>query len=199
MLTPLFALLAATAAFGTKIHPRGDTRFCLQVVGNQANGEAVVVNSCTGAAGQEWDISPGSTKVKLSGTNYCLDAGSSTFPLRHRLTTGPGNGIKMKIWQCYGGLAAQQFYLTGDGRIAVEGKGQCLDLMNGSLAPYNTVQTWQCSTGNNNQYWTVGGGGPPPTTTPPPSTPTPCQPSTVTVTVTRETVAPIKRENRYQH
>ncbi|CAK9785470.1 ricin B-like lectin [Cutaneotrichosporon oleaginosum] len=185
MLTALFALLAATATLGAQIHPRGDTRFCLQATDAPKNGDVVSVNTCNGSRGQDFTISPGSTKVKVAGSNFCLDAGSS-----------PGNGIRMKVWQCYDGLPAQQFYLTGDGRIAVEGKGQCLDLTNGNLVALNPVQTWECGTGNNNQYWTVGGGGPGPTTVPPTSVPPSCAPSTVTVTVTR---AAAKRENRYQH
>lgn len=59
----------------------------------------------------------------------------------------------MKIWQCYSGLAAQTFYYTDDNRVAVEGKGQCLDLPSGSLTNGNVIQTWGCSTGNNNQVW----------------------------------------------
>lgn len=37
----------------------------------------------------------------------------------------------MKIWQCYDGLAAQQWYYTGDNRIALTNQGLCLDLTNG--------------------------------------------------------------------
>lgn len=61
----------------------------------------------------------------------------------------------MKIWTCYSGLAAQTWFYTDDNRVALEGKGQCLDLPSGSLSNGNIVQTWQCSNGNNNQVWTT--------------------------------------------
>ena len=83
----------------------------------------------------------------------------------------PANGIGMKIWQCFDGLAAQQWYYTPDQRIALDGGSaypwhlsltsltqilldQCIDLTNGSTADGNQVQTWKCTTGDNNQRWT---------------------------------------------
>ena len=65
----------------------------------------------------------------------------------------------MKIWQCYDGLAAQQWYYTNDQRIALEGNStyqrnsmrsrllttpmlaQCLDLTNGNAADGTQRQT----------------------------------------------------------
>ena len=88
-------------------------------------------------------LAKGSTKVQLNGTNFCLDAGSS-----------PSNGIGMKIWTCYDNLPAQQWFYTGDNRIALENQGFCLDLTNGSTADGNVLQTWSCTTGNTNQVWT---------------------------------------------
>ena len=67
---------------------------------------------CNGTPAQNWTITTGETKVQLAGTNFCLDAGST-----------PGNGVGMKIWQCYAGLAAQEWYLTDDNRIALENQG----------------------------------------------------------------------------
>jgi hypothetical protein len=40
--------------------------------------------------------------VQLSGTNFCLDAGST-----------PANGVQMKLWQCYIGLSQQTFNFQG--------------------------------------------------------------------------------------
>lgn len=37
---------------------------------------------------------------------------------------GPGNGVGMKVWQCYDGLDAQAWYYTDDDRIALTGKGK---------------------------------------------------------------------------
>ena len=36
----------------------------------------------------------------------------------------PGNGVQMKIWECYSGLAQQTWYYTDDQRIALENQGQ---------------------------------------------------------------------------
>jgi hypothetical protein len=41
---------------------------------------------CNGTGAQKWLINNGRTKVKLEGTNYCLDAGSH-----------PGNRIGMNV------------------------------------------------------------------------------------------------------
>ncbi|KAF6761728.1 G-X-X-X-Q-X-W domain-containing protein [Ephemerocybe angulata] len=133
------------APTSSKIHPGSSGQKCLDVRGAKfENGTPVQIYDCNGTAAQNWQLVKGSTKVKLAGTNFCLDAGSS-----------PGNGIGLKIWQCYDNLPAQQWYFTGDNRIALEGKGQCLDLPNGALSNSNQVQTWQCTTGNSNQVWTI--------------------------------------------
>lgn len=75
----------------------------------------------------------------------------------------------MKIWTCFNNLPAQQWFYTGDNRIALQNEGLCLDLTNGVLDNGNQVQTWQCTNNNNNQVWTRTGTTPPP---PPASTAT---------------------------
>ena len=107
---------------------------------------------CNGTPAQDWTVitGEGPTKVQLAGTNFCLDAGSN-----------PGNGVGMKIWTCFNNLPAQQWFYTGDNRIALENKGLCLDLTNGNLYNGNQVQTWQCGNGNTNQVWTREGSTPP--------------------------------------
>ncbi|TFK37931.1 ricin B lectin domain-containing protein [Crucibulum laeve] len=130
---------------GVAIHPNGNLDKCLDYRGRVfGNGVPVQIFDCLGSTGQRWHISRGSTKVKLANENFCLDAGSS-----------PGNGVGMKLWQCYDNLPAQQWYFTDDDRIALEGKGLCLDLPGGDLTNGNQAQTWQCTNGNLNQVWTV--------------------------------------------
>ncbi|KDR84331.1 hypothetical protein GALMADRAFT_111607 [Galerina marginata CBS 339.88] len=126
------------------IHPNFNNKWCMDVRGAQyANGTPVQIYDCNGTGAQKWVLKKGSTKVQLEGTNFCLDAGST-----------PGNAVGMKIWQCYDNLPAQQWYYTADNRIALEGKGLCLDLTNGVLTNSNRLQTWQCTNGNTNQIWT---------------------------------------------
>ncbi|KAF9446179.1 carbohydrate-binding module family 13 protein [Macrolepiota fuliginosa MF-IS2] len=126
------------------INPNGNSNKCLDVKGGVfVNGTPVQIYDCNGSQAQMWSIIRGNGTVRLSGTNYCLDAGSS-----------PGNGVKVKIWTCYEGLVAQQWSWTDDNHIALTGRGLCLDLTSGKLDNGNPVQTWQCMDANQNQIWT---------------------------------------------
>ncbi|KAF8960460.1 ricin B lectin domain-containing protein [Flammula alnicola] len=130
---------------GATIHPNFNTAKCMDVRGaNFANGTPVQIYDCNGTPAQSWTIRRGSTKVQVTGTNFCLDAG-----------TNPANGIGLKIWQCYDNLPAQQWYYTEDNRIALEGQGFCTDLTNGIQTNSNQLQTWQCTDNNVNQIWTI--------------------------------------------
>ena len=71
----------------------------------------------------------------------------------------------MKIWQCYDGLAAQQWVVTDDQRIVLNSTSFCLDDYKGILTNDNKVQTWTCSDGNTNQVWTFDKQTPPPVKT----------------------------------
>ncbi|KAF8914423.1 carbohydrate-binding module family 13 protein [Gymnopilus junonius] len=108
-----------------------------------ANGTPVQIYDCNGTGAQKWVLNRGSTKVKVFGQNFCLDAGSS-----------PANGVGMKIWQCYDDLRAQQWYYGPDNSLTLDGTAFCLDLTNGVLTNSNQLQTWQCYSGNGNQIWT---------------------------------------------
>ncbi|KXN87394.1 Endo-1,4-beta-xylanase A [Leucoagaricus sp. SymC.cos] len=128
-----------------QIHPSYDEDKCLDVrESGFADGTPVDIFDCNGTPAQNWVIQPGTTQVKLAGYNLCLDAG-----------VNPMNGTKMKIWTCYPGLPAQTWYYTDDKRIALKGKGFCLDLTNGSSENFNVVQVWKCTNGNTNQIWSV--------------------------------------------
>jgi hypothetical protein len=131
---------------GVPLNPNNNPNKCLDVRGAIfANGTPVQIYDCNGTNAQKWVIRQGSGQVRVAGTNFCLDAGSS-----------PANGVGMKIWQCYNNLPAQTWYYTLDRRIALEGKGLCLDLTNGQLWNSNVMQTWRCTDNNNNQVWTLG-------------------------------------------
>ncbi|TFK37401.1 G-X-X-X-Q-X-W domain-containing protein [Crucibulum laeve] len=130
---------------GTQIFPNFSVTKCLDVRGAVfANGTPVQIYDCNNTPAQRWFVNRGSTKVQLANTNFCLDAGSS-----------PADGAGMKIWQCYDGLAAQQWFYTDDNRIALQNQGQCLDLPSGDQTNGRQVQTWQCTDFNTNQIWTL--------------------------------------------
>ncbi|KAH6879697.1 G-X-X-X-Q-X-W domain-containing protein [Coprinopsis sp. MPI-PUGE-AT-0042] len=140
--TPLYACPAADTGYTVKFCPDGtipnyqtranniqpfkSNQKCLDVAGGVlANGTPVQIYDCNGTAAQKWVIKRGGTQIKLSGTNYCLDAGSN-----------PASGVKMKIWQCYDNLPAQQWAYTIDSTIrtsstskhlALFGYGGCLN------------------------------------------------------------------------
>ncbi|RDB27192.1 Endo-1,4-beta-xylanase A [Hypsizygus marmoreus] len=127
------------------LHPNGNTKKCVDVRGAAfANGTPVQIYDCNGTPAQKWVINRANTKVKLANTNFCLDAGSN-----------PANAVGMKIWTCYDNLPAQAWYYTDDNRIAVTGRGLCLDLTNGVLTNSNRLQTWWCTDNNKNQVWTT--------------------------------------------
>ena len=59
----------------------GAVNKCLEVKdGLLVNGTPVQIFDCNGTPAQKWEINTGSTKVKLTGTNFCLDAGLSEWP-----------------------------------------------------------------------------------------------------------------------
>lgn len=135
----------SSSSGGTYLHPNGNNNLCLTLRSNtRADGTPVEINTCTANnPAQQWTLTRGSTAVQLTGTNYCLDAGSS-----------PGNGVRLKVWTCYAGLAAQTWWYTDDNRVALQGQGLCVDLTDGNKTPGNVLQTWACGDGNTNQVWT---------------------------------------------
>jgi hypothetical protein len=73
---------------GGSIHPAAFGGKCLDVKdGNLVNGALVQLWDCNGKAQQQFAISPGSTKVVVQGTEFCLDVGAS-----------PTSGTQPKIW-----------------------------------------------------------------------------------------------------
>ncbi|TFK97697.1 ricin B lectin domain-containing protein [Pterulicium gracile] len=131
----------------------GNSNKCLDVRGGVvANGTPVQITTCTGAASQKWVIRRGKGQIKLSGTNFCLDA---TDP-------NPANGTGLKIWQCYDDLIAQRWFYDG---VTKEiwlnndndevGGGGCVDLADGNTTNGRQVQMWSCGGGNPNQKWNI--------------------------------------------
>ncbi|KAL0955592.1 hypothetical protein HGRIS_001828 [Hohenbuehelia grisea] len=135
----------AASTRAVQLHPNGVATKCLDVAANkQANNTPVQIFDCNGSGAQAWNLIPGSTHVRLNGTNFCLDAGDS-----------PASGTQMKIYTCFENLPAQEWFWTTDDRIALENQGQCLDMTNGNLANGTPVQIWKCTDSNTNQIWTA--------------------------------------------
>jgi hypothetical protein len=86
---------------GRTIRPTFNSNTCLGVT-ELANGAYLSSGSCTPTTGfySRWDIVPGDNQVvRLSGLNWCLDAG---------LDFNSGSIISLKIWQCYPGVPQQR-------------------------------------------------------------------------------------------
>ncbi|KAL0950037.1 hypothetical protein HGRIS_010045 [Hohenbuehelia grisea] len=128
-----------------QIHWNFDVDTCLTVDGPAANGTPVVLRACDvdPIPAQHWKINFGDTKVQLADSNFCLDAGLT-----------PANGVQLKIWECYDGLAAQAWHYTDDFRISLKDQGYCVDLQGGIAVDNHKVQSWQCRDENPNQVWT---------------------------------------------
>jgi type 1 glutamine amidotransferase len=114
---------------------------CLDVRnGSAADGTQVQISSCTGAAGQQWTVTPGST-IKALGK--CLDvSGGST-----------ANGAKVQLWSCHGG-ANQNWQAYSDGSVRSVPSGKCLDVSGNSSSDGAVVHLWTCH-GGANQKWTL--------------------------------------------
>lgn len=99
---------------GRRIYFNGDKTQCLTVgPATKDNGSPVGVSSCVPdgdryISNQLWDVQRGTTAVKLSAGNFCLDFG----------TNPNANGVGAKLWTCYPGLTQQTFYYTNDNRVS---------------------------------------------------------------------------------
>lgn len=77
------------------------------------------------SVGMVWSASREQTTALTQGQVHTFSERSQGLPLfiNDSSFIDPANGVKMKIWTCYEGLAAQQWYWTDDNRIALTGKG----------------------------------------------------------------------------
>ncbi|KAH6906598.1 ricin B lectin domain-containing protein [Coprinopsis sp. MPI-PUGE-AT-0042] len=137
---------------GTTIHPVAHLGKCLEVRGAVfVNGTPVQVYDCNGTNAQRWTFNRNEirSQIRVSGTNFCLDAGGDpSVP----------DGTQMKIWECYDNLPRQEWFVGDNGYVRLSSLRHgtfdiCLDLTDGRLDNTNVMQTWQCSEDNLNQLW----------------------------------------------
>ncbi|GJJ15048.1 hypothetical protein Clacol_009323 [Clathrus columnatus] len=128
------------------IEPGINSGKCLTAASN-TDGAAVTIQTCTGAAAQQWTFSTSGTITIFQ--NKCLD-----------VTNGANaDGTKLQIWTCVNNSANQQWYYNfWVNQLSWKDKNKCLDLTDGSLNDGNkkTVQIWDCAWGNANQVWNTG-------------------------------------------
>ncbi|RSH87029.1 hypothetical protein EHS25_003517 [Saitozyma podzolica] len=100
------------------LSPANNPNLCLGTLDPPGNDVELYLISCDTSETfwGAWDIQPGNNvNVKLSGTNFCLDAG---LP--------PKNNGPAKLYTCFQ-VPQQQWYYTPDLHIAITGGDQCLD------------------------------------------------------------------------
>jgi hypothetical protein len=92
-----------TWTFGAdaRIHPAGDTRFCLAHWGDAntpANGSAAVLWSCVDHNSQRWTAWPDGTIRKASNSNKCLNLDSNAYENGHIVDVYDCNGHESQQW-----------------------------------------------------------------------------------------------------
>ncbi|MCW2501953.1 MAG: xlnA 5 [Actinomycetia bacterium] len=143
--TAQFDNLSVTAAPGPAPSGSGHlenpvSERCLDDSGaNQANGNPVLLWTCTGGIHQQW-TQYADKSLRIFGTR-CLDVlGQSNTP-----------GAAVGIWDCNGG-ANQQWVLNANGTITSVQSGLCLDVKGGGVANNTAIDVWTCH-GGPNQLW----------------------------------------------
>jgi hypothetical protein len=150
---------AATAATtGTITNPAGK---CLtNKTNNTANNNAIIISTCTNAAGQQWTIADDGT-LRVQGK--CMDT------LKQRKTTGTA----VVINACNTSSSTQKWTVNADKSIRHTASGRCLDNTGSMSVDGNTLLITSCNTTAQSQRWTVNTAAPTPPPPPPAPTPTP--------------------------
>ncbi|MET9359515.1 ricin-type beta-trefoil lectin domain protein [Streptomyces sp. NPDC006632] len=106
--------------------------------GGTANGTPVVLNPCTGGAGQRWTLAGDSTVRSLG---KCL-------------TASGGAGGAAVLSSCTGD-DAQRWTPDPDGALVNAGSGLCLDVYGGGTAAGTRLDAWTCGAHQSNQTWAL--------------------------------------------
>jgi hypothetical protein len=105
---------------------------------NFADGQRLIVWSCTGGTNQKWTFVDGTLRTE---NNKCMDvAWGST-----------ANGAAIQIANCSGN-AAQQFVLSAAGDLVNPQANKCVDIKDWNPANDALLQLWDCA-GTVNQKW----------------------------------------------
>jgi hypothetical protein len=108
---------------------------------NFADGQRLIVWSCTGGTNQKWSFVDGTLRT---ANNKCMDvAWGST-----------ANGAAVQIADCSGN-AAQKFVLSAAGDLVNPQAGKCVDIRDWNSGNAAALQIWDCSGGANQKWHTV--------------------------------------------
>jgi hypothetical protein len=122
--------------------PSGIAGKCLTDAGGAtANGTAITLSTCNGAAAQSWQ-SPGDGTLRIAGK--CLDVTAG----------GTANGTRIELFDC-NGSSAQQWYWNSASRSLVNPAAQrCLDDPQSSTTDGTQLQLFDCNL-TAAQQWTL--------------------------------------------
>ncbi|BEJ13973.1 hypothetical protein CspHIS471_0311470 [Cutaneotrichosporon sp. HIS471] len=131
------------------IHPNGNKGKCVGIAGGKLEpGTQVRIWDCNATPAQRFRVSRGNGQIMVPNTLLCLEAVEEQ------------NGGHVTIGYCDRSLR-QVWWYTDDNRIAMAGRGLCLDLPNGQTWNGNPLQVWSCGARNTNQVWTTSAVGVP--------------------------------------
>ncbi|WP_406150019.1 ricin-type beta-trefoil lectin domain protein [Streptomyces sp. NBC_01012] len=137
--------LAATGTTSTGPVRSAFADKCVDVAGSgTANGTAVQLYSCNGAAAQSWAVVPGAGGT-LRAMGGCLDVADG----------GTANRTLVQLWEC-NGSGAQRWQAGANGSLVNPQSGRCLDDPAGSTTDRTRLQIYDCN-GTDAQRWTLPG------------------------------------------
>ncbi|KAJ3549863.1 hypothetical protein NMY22_g728 [Coprinellus aureogranulatus] len=127
------------------LQPQINNQKCLTASSN-ADGAAIILSTCTGAANQKWTFTGNNGNVVVFG-NKCLDVNEGVN----------ADGTKLHLWTCSTNNANQNWYYSKwDNTLGWTGTGKCVDVEAGGQADGTLIQIWSCNAGNPNQVWSAG-------------------------------------------
>ena len=108
---------------------------------NFADGQRLIVWSCTGGTNQRWQFVNGTVRTE---NNKCMDVAWGSRD----------NGAAIQLATCSGN-AAQQFVLSGAGDLVNPQANKCVDIAGWNPNNDAVLQLWECN-GGANQKWRRG-------------------------------------------
>ncbi|KAK4125674.1 carbohydrate-binding module family 13 protein [Parathielavia appendiculata] len=104
----------------------------------RTSGSTTIVKTRNDKPEQHWYIKDGATKIQLVDSNLCMDGGAQSN------WKDMGN---IYVNECANNTESQNWFVMGDGRIALEpsGQKQCIDLVYMRATENNPVGLYSCA------------------------------------------------------
>ncbi|TFY59558.1 hypothetical protein EVG20_g7741 [Dentipellis fragilis] len=154
MLAPLTALVTLVSAalvaaqeppnpHNVLVKPGLNSTLCLANL-TPHDQSFITVELCNSTdTSQIWNFDKGTVRPVNANNTQCLDVKDGDDV----------DGNLVQLWECVDGNTNQQWYYTGDKRLAWTDHGKCLDLTDGNQAPGTVIKIWTCTDNDDNQVW----------------------------------------------